>query len=640
MRRNHPLPLMAVLLALLLLLVILGWLQYRWVGQVSESHRERLQANLQREAARFGEDFDRELARAYLCFQIDTAMLHSKSWQNFAQRYAYWSETAPYPQIVKDILLVDNDEGGKLQLLRFNQQTEQFETSDWPPEMRKWQERFAQQHQQVNTETGSLIHSRLELVAEDIPAVIIPVSNVSRLQKQERLNITPVFGYTIVRFDRDYLRQQFIPHLAHQHFFTGNEPDYNLLVVKRQDPQEVVYQSDPQAMGLKFDSGDSDATVNIFGVQLNSFLSLSADSIPGGPGRLPLTSLSINILRPSPGDKAAIGTNALGSDNGQWMLLLKHRAGSLGAAVARLRTQNLIISLGILLLLGLSVVMIMLSAQRAQHLAEQQMEFVTGVSHELRTPLAVIYSAGENLADGVVADPQQVRRYGEVIRREGRRLTAMVEQVMEFAGMQSRRKAYRLHLVEVSEIIERALTDYQTLIAEQGFVIEKHVEPDMPPVMANASALTRAIQNLLDNAMKYSDNQRLIKLEATTHAGERGDEVLITVTDEGLGIASSDLPHIFKPFYRGRDIVTAQIHGNGLGLSLLQHVVSGHGGKVTVESIPGRGSAFTIHLPTAALGVEAETPLTDVAEREEDVDVAAFSSTATEAPAEVESPTS
>src|SRR5204862_7596691 len=122
---------------------------------------------------------------------------------------------------------------------------------------------------------------------------------------------------------------------------------------------------------------------------------------------------------------------------GAWLVRLGYRGGSLDTIVAQSRRRNLAISMGVLGLLAASFLLLLASAQRQQRLARQQMEFVAAVSHELRTPLAVICSAGENLADGVVDDRSQVKRYGSLIEAEGRRLGDMVERVMAFAGVSS-----------------------------------------------------------------------------------------------------------------------------------------------------------------------------------------------------------
>ena len=137
----------------------------------------------------------------------------------------------------------------------------------------------------------------------------------------------------------------------------------------------------------------------------------------------------------------------------RWRLVVKHPSGSLEAAVNAARRRNLLISSSILAVLGASVGLLVLSTRRAQELARQQMEFVAAVSHELRTPLAVIRSAGDNLADGVVRDDEQIRKYGDLVRNEGRRLTEMVEQILEFAGIQSGQRGFALRPVAVAPML-------------------------------------------------------------------------------------------------------------------------------------------------------------------------------------------
>jgi len=285
---------------------------------------------------------------------------------------------------------------------------------------------------------------------------------------------------------------------------------------------------------------------------------------------------------------------------GAWRLVIKRRDGSLEHAVTVIRHRNLVVSLGILALLGATAGMMMVTTQRAQRLARQQIELVAGVTHELNTPLTAMRSAGQNLADGVVAEPAQVRRYGALIEDEGRRLSNMVGQALEFAGIQSGRRVYHPRRVEVGEIVDGALQDCRWLLQEKGIEVERDVEAGLPPVLADAAAVCRAVQNLLENAVKYGGRAGWIGVRAR-HAPS--GQVEITVADRGPGIRAEDRPHLFEPFFRGRDAAAGSIPGSGLGLSLVRHIAEAHGGRVTVAAGLGEGTAFTLHLPAAPAAV-------------------------------------
>jgi signal transduction histidine kinase len=294
---------------------------------------------------------------------------------------------------------------------------------------------------------------------------------------------------------------------------------------------------------------------------------------------------------------------------GQWRLIITHRAGSVERAVAELRVRNIALSLGTLMLLAGSVILMIAMARRAHRLAQQKIDFVTVVSHELRTPLAVICSAGENLADGVIQEPEHARRYGAVIRGEGRRLAEMVEQVLEFAEIQSGRKAYELAPLDVADVVERALAACQLQVRASGAQVDVRLAPDLPLVLADARALRNAVQNLLSNAIKYGGARPWVGVRVQPAMGARGPEVQIAVEDRGIGIPPADLPHIFEPFYRGREVIAAQIHGSGLGLQLVRHILQAHGGQVSVRSAAG-GSTFILHLPVLASAAGAAQPTT------------------------------
>jgi signal transduction histidine kinase len=626
---------MLILVATLVaLLALLATLQYRWLGQVSEGERASLQASLRAGATRFAQDFNREITRAFLNFQLDRASLSDKAGAAYAERYDNWTKSAPYPRLVSELFLVEADTQGALRLSRFNREASAFEPREWPAEFAGLRERFLQEQRSYTAKPTTEIEIQLAPIAEEIPALVIPVMHVAPFERPEKDKVFdeivhPSFpGYTIVKLNLDQIKQEFIPALARTHFSGGDGLDYNLAVISRSDPGNVIYRSDQNQSGEALDSGD--ATANIFDLRLDQFdvLVLERSSEAGAAtapeGRHPFRGVRVARIqtplppRPEEMEKTKDrrsrsvtfryhnsiredqpGAALLDDREGRWQLLIKHRAGSLEAAVTGARRRNLGVSFGVLLLLAASMGLILISTRRAQKLARQQMEFVAGVSHELRTPLAVICAAGENLADGVVLAPRQIEQYGALIRGEGRRLTKMVEQVLEFAGAQAARKTYELRPVEVNDLVESALSACQPLIEEGGFKVDQEIEHGLPRVMADRAALERALQNLLSNGMKYAGESHWIGLRARLAASERRgqQEVRISVEDHGPGIDPRDLPHIFEPFYRGQEATAAQIHGSGLGLSLVKQTVEAHGGRVTVESARGRGSAFTLHLP-------------------------------------------
>ena len=289
------------------------------------------------------------------------------------------------------------------------------------------------------------------------------------------------------------------------------------------------------------------------------------------------------------------GSTVLVSDGAApWKIAVRHPAGSVAAAVQSLRWRNLAVSFAILLVLGGSMVIIVRNTQRAQRLAELQMEFVAGVSHEVRTPLAVISSAAENLTDGVVEEAGQVKQYGSLIRNESRRLSGMMEQILQFAAGQ-KRNAYKPVLLNMEDVIGAALALSQAVLTEGGFTVESQISPHLPPVLAESGALTQCLQNLISNAAKYSGASRWIGIRAAAAKGW----LTVTVEDRGIGIDRAELPHLFDAFYRAKAVRSAQIHGTGLGLNLARSFARDAGGDVMVESTLGQGSSFTVRLPVA-----------------------------------------
>jgi signal transduction histidine kinase len=234
-------------------------------------------------------------------------------------------------------------------------------------------------------------------------------------------------------------------------------------------------------------------------------------------------------------------------------------------------------------------------------LAELQMEFVASVSHELRTPLAVIRSAADNLADGLIRDREAMRKYGSILQHQSRNMSELVDQILLFASTEDRTNRYVLKPVPVSRIVDSAVSDTESVVNAAGFSLDAKIDPDLPPVIGDLGGISQCLQNLIGNAVKYGGQDRLITLRAarssSKHDGD--DELRISVTDRGIGIDSSEIEFIFDPFYRSPRVQGAQIHGTGLGLPLAKRIAESMGGRLTVQSQLSVGSTFTLHLQFA-----------------------------------------
>jgi signal transduction histidine kinase len=409
------------------------------------------------------------------------------------------------------------------------------------------------------------------------------------------------WDYTIAVLDASYVRETFLPELLKRHFGDGAAATYRVSIVDRKSGAQV-FCSDRDHARCAIRSPD--ATENFFEIRMREFnrfvvtpdrrqqqvrAGLAPGAVTAGAAAPATDSrVAVNVVRSTEGDQRRLERQPL------WRADFAHQSGSLEAVVASTRRRNLFVSSSVLLLLGASITMLVISNARARTLAAQQMEFVAGVSHELRTPLAVIRSAAENLADGIVGDKEQVQRYGQLIASEGRRLTEMVEQVMEFAGFDAGR-TLDLRPVAAVDIAQAAIEASGPLLAETDTSVEFESPDGALLVKANHPALARSVQNLISNAVKYGGEDRWVGVRI---APADGRMVAISVTDHGRGIAEQDLSRIFEPFYRGQHASDGHVHGSGLGLSLVDRIVRQHGGRVQVQTTP-RGTTFTLLVPAA-----------------------------------------
>jgi signal transduction histidine kinase len=334
-------------------------------------------------------------------------------------------------------------------------------------------------------------------------------------------------------------------------------------------------------------------------------------SVPVLPSSFLSPGATVNLIELADGELRRRGGPGLqpSAAGREWLLLAQHPAGSVEMAVAALRRRNLAISFGLLAVLAAGMALIFEVARRAKRIASQQMEFVAGVSHELCTPLAVINSAAENLMDGVVEGPSEIKEYGGMIRDQGRRLEHLVDEVLQFAAGRSEPTGYELRPVEIGSIVTQSLASAEPILRDAGFTVEQECAGPQPPVVADPAAVGMCMENLFSNAVKYAGADHWISVRVRQSDGgstRAPAEVQISVADHGLGISAKDLPHIFEPFYRVQSVREHQIRGVGLGLYLVKRAMEGMGGRVSVSSEVGRGSCFTLHFPIAGAAERRE----------------------------------
>jgi signal transduction histidine kinase len=598
--------------AMLILLPVLAVLQFRWLGQLSDAERERLQRNLRATTTEITTALDLELARVIVGLQVDGLTLHEQAWERYAERHAAWGAAALDPAIVRDVLLADADSNGRtVRLRRWDPDARAFVPTTWPDALEPVRVRVGAEHREFAEKHDGIAIRPSQLFGPDGASLVMPVSPMAPAQPDGSPGrLTHVFGFTIVLLDLPLIERQVLPSLVARYFGTPRTSDYHVAVLERHRPR-VVFEAEPgDAKAL---ARGTDVAVDCFGVGPEQFplLRQALASLRLPPRNEPRRNLFFSMFGRRPGDNSAPRP---GDDAERWRLLVRHRAGSLEAAVSQARWRNLALSFGILMLMTVSVGLIVIAARRAQALARQQMEFVAGVSHELRTPVSVIGAAADNLAQGVVTEPGRVKQYGSTIQTEARRLADTVERVLQFAGIQAGRASGHRVIVSPAEILQDALAVSGPAIADAGATLERDIPAGLPPVLAEPAALRSALQNLVGNAIKYGGPSPWVRVSAREARTRRGREVQILVEDRGLGIPPADLPHVFEPFYRGTDAQSQQIHGNGLGLSIVRSIVEAHHGRVTVTSAPGKGSAFTMHLPVAERDAAPDPAALQVAE--------------------------
>ncbi len=558
---------------LIVLCVSLGALQYRWIDEASRAERDRLRAGLQDSITRLAIAVNADITAAVSAFfPSGRPPEDALRPEQFREMFAQWRETTHHDHLFAAVGLVTVS-GRRLELTLLDPASGEARVSEWPS---RWSGIRARMEARLAQLLGLPPESQKDFRPGPPPleeAMTFELARFGRGPVEPRRNA----AWLIFDLNEQYLRESLIP--EHLRRYLGQSlADYNIEISYRADPSRIFYRSGRQAL-----RGKPDAETPMLEIQYDRLFRRM--SPPG--------------LREPPRARNA------GADFGRLQLRVRHRAGSLDAVVQRTRQRNLAVTFSILLLMGGALAAILLSTRRAQRLAGLQMDFVTGVSHELRTPLTVIRTAAYNLRGKLASNPAMVEKYGALIQKESERLTEIVEQVLEFARSRSASHKLLVEPVNVHEAAGQALAACQPLIEASGVKVELRIPPDLPLALAEPRALAHCLQNLISNAVKYGGVGGWVGLSAALE----GEFVEVCVADRGPGIPPDELRHVFDPFFRGRRAIDDQVHGTGLGLSLVKSAIESFGGEVEARSQPGRGAEFLLRLRSAAVrAAEAAQP--------------------------------
>jgi signal transduction histidine kinase len=243
--------------------------------------------------------------------------------------------------------------------------------------------------------------------------------------------------------------------------------------------------------------------------------------------------------------------------------------------------------------MALGVFLVAGAAAREVRVAELKSNFVASVSHDLKTPLALIQLFAETLELGRVRTPERAQEYYRIINGEAKKLTRLIENILDFSRMEAGLRPYRMEPADLSELVNKVLARMETQFSQANFTVTPKVEADLPRILADEGAAEQAIENLLANAMKYSGDAKHIEIEATRTDGH----IVVSITDHGIGISRREQGRIFRKFYRVQRELGGGPQGTGLGLAIVDHTMRGHGGFVRVQSEPDQGSTFSLHFP-------------------------------------------
>ena len=277
-----------------------------------------------------------------------------------------------------------------------------------------------------------------------------------------------------------------------------------------------------------------------------------------------------------------------------YYLTISQKGVSIQDLVRKRSEENLMILSVIFVILIFGLYFLFTNIKRELYLSNAKSEFVSNVSHEIRTPLSLISMFAETLEMGRAKTEEKKQEYYKIIRKETYRLSKIVNSILSFSKMDANKRTYHFEDLDLQNIVNEIMDNYRIQLENEGFEFKKEFEHNGNQIDADKEAVSEAVINLLDNAMKYSDEFKKISI----HTGEKDDFTFVEVRDSGVGIPKAYQKEVFDQFFRTPSNNIHKTKGSGLGLTIVKKIMEAHKGLVELESVPSKGSTFRLSFPT------------------------------------------
>lgn len=535
----------ALLFLIALVCAVLSFLQYRWTGELSRAEPALLRAGLNEQLRRMAQAFDSDIRDSCTTLLPNSSEIRELgALEAHRLRYEQWA-TSHDKWLFSRIGIV-TPEHEILKLYGIDGQGS-ITPMEWPA---GWEHLRSPMTERLKG-VGHPPNARSDSHVIEVPVFSAPADPGSPVLE---------LGWMIFDLNQDYVRSKILPRLVTEYLHPGGEAVYDVSVSWSKPNAQVVFSTRADNSSV---AANADATRAIFSTEMG----IQAGRARGRPR---------NEQRQS-----------------RWVVAVRHRAGSLDAAVARVRRRNLLASLVLVGLLGSTAWVLVQYTARSRRLSDMQFRFAAGVSHDLRTPLTAIRGAAFNLVEGLVKEPNARERYAKLILRNAEELTSMIENVLAFSASLHSSNDQRREVIAIGDLLEHAAAALTQEIEQAGCHLEVTVSPDLPPVAGDPNAIELVFRNLIGNAVRHGAGGKWIGVSAASF----GDGVEVRVCDHGPGIPEAERERIFEPFYRGEQTRAQRVPGTGLGLSLVKSTIERYRGTVLVNNSPSGGAQFIVRFP-------------------------------------------